>query len=329
VDAVLIDPLEVIDDASVSIVRDLVREKSAALGLPKTVTGSLVNVASELARNQLVHGKRGRISVIEQERDGIAGLEIIALDEGNGIASPTDALLGRPRETGSLGVGLSAVLELADEVDFDVRVGEGTCVWARKFAEPRSKRRQVGIYGRPHPDEAISGDHACFVRSKSALLVAVTDGLGHGVLARDASDHAIDIVRARSDDSLPAMFGAVHEGLEQTRGAVMAATRFSSEGRAETACVGNVSVHAHGPQLARRFSGLSFVLGAPGPPRRVVTESIDLGPRDALILFTDGLTTQADADDLALLREHPLVIAHQLVKRFARTTDDALVLVAR
>jgi hypothetical protein len=37
----------------------------------------------------------------------------------------------------------------------------------------------------------------------------------------------------------------------------------------------------------------------------------------------------AIADDLALLREHPVVIAHQLFERFGREDDDALVLVAK
>ena len=48
-------------------------------------------------------------------------------------------------------------LPAADEVDIDVRLGEGTCVWARKFASPVPKAREVAIFGRPCEGEAVSG----------------------------------------------------------------------------------------------------------------------------------------------------------------------------
>jgi anti-sigma regulatory factor (Ser/Thr protein kinase) len=323
------DALEVIDEASLSLVRERVREEATALGLPSTVTGSLVNVSSELTRNQLSHARRGEVAVRSIRRGEVPGLEIIAADRGEGITSPTNALLGPPRSTKSLGVGLAAVLELADEVDVDVRLGEGTCVWARKFAEPVAKQRQVGIFGRPFPGERESGDHAGFVRSGDSLLVGVVDGLGHGAPAREASNLAVRTMRAHAAAPLAELLDAIHHAIADTRGAVMAVSRFTDREHTDTACVGNVSVHLNGPQLARRVSGPSFVLGAPGPVRRIATESCLVGSWDALVVFTDGLSTRADAGDLALLREHPIVIAHQLTERFGRTTDDALVLVVR
>jgi hypothetical protein len=46
-------------------------------------------------------------------------------------------------------------------------------------------------------------------------------------------------------------------------------------------------------------------------------------------MFSDGITSRADlSEDLELLRQPPVVIAHQLVARHARGTDDVLVLVA-
>src|SRR6185295_18454260 len=91
--------------------------------------------------------------------------------------------------------GLSSVLRLADEVDFDVRIGEGTCVFARKLVEPPPHKSEVAIFGRPHVGERISGDDAAFVRDGSSLLIAVADGLGHGSEARAASGAAVSFVR--------------------------------------------------------------------------------------------------------------------------------------
>ncbi|CAN5855427.1 hypothetical protein BH11MYX2_BH11MYX2_26670 [soil metagenome] len=59
-------------------------------------------------------------------------------------------------------------------------------------------------------------------------------------------------------------------------------------------------------------------------------ESAPIEPNETLLVYTDGIASRASiAEDFALLREHPIVIAHQLVERFARDDDDVLVLVAR
>jgi anti-sigma regulatory factor (Ser/Thr protein kinase) len=329
----------ILDTASVAVVRQQVRERARALGLPETVTGSLVNVASELGHNQLAHARQGRIALRALERDGILGLELIAADAGGGIRAPSEALRPEPRvpETSdpalrtSLGVGLAAVIEHADETDFDVRMGEGTCVWARKFARSAPRRRELGIYGRPYPGESVSGDDATFVREEELLLVGLADGLGHGQLARVAARLAVDTLRAQHASALEHILATAHGELQKTRGAVMATARIHElSGELETASVGNAAVRLCGPQLNRRFAGRSFVLGAPGNARRPVTEQQLVGSRDVLVLFSDGLSSRADPEtDLDLLREHPIVIAQQLVERFARDNDDVLVLVAR
>ena len=328
-----------LDAASVSLVRREVRERSAALELPEVVTGRLVNIASELGHNQLAHARGGVIALRALERDGVAGLEVIAADRGPGIRAPSTALRGIPRVPESsdpalrtsLGVGLAALLEHADESDFDVRLGEGTCVWARKFARPVARRREIGMYGVPYPDELASGDDAVFVRDRDQLLIGLADGLGHGPHARVAARGAVEALREQRAAPLQEILARAHDALQTTRGAVMACVRVDeAAGELESANVGNVSVRLCGPQLHKHFSGRSFVLGSPGNLRSPLMERAALGPRDALILFSDGVTSRMNLEnELDLLREHPLVIAHQFVERFGRGNDDMLVLVAR
>jgi serine/threonine protein phosphatase PrpC len=212
-----------------------------------------------------------------------------------------------------------------------VRMGEGTCVWARKFARSAPRRREIGIYGRPYPGEPISGDDAAFVREDELLLVGLADGLGHGQPARVAARLAVDTLRAQSASALEHILGIAHSELQKTRGAVMATARIHEpSGELESASVGNASVRLCGPQLNRRFAGRSHVLGTPGSVRKPLTEQERIGSRDVLVLFSDGLSSRAALEsDLDLLREHPIVIAEQLVERFARDNDDVLVLVAR
>jgi anti-sigma regulatory factor (Ser/Thr protein kinase) len=333
-------PIPLLDEASVALVREHVRREARALGLPEPIVGALVNVASELGHNQLAHGRYGQMTVRPASRDGVVGLEVVAADAGDGIASPTQALHPELRanegEPGarkrSLGVGLAAVAELADETDFDVRVGEACCVWARKFAEPPQRRQEVGIFGRACAGEEVSGDDGLFARRDDALVLAVADGLGHGGPARAASALAMQVLASNIDEAPDRALLRCHAEIGETRGAVMAVAHVHEPGRAaQVACVGNVSAHLVGPRGAYRLTGHSFVLGAPGRTPKVLIEQRALERNEVVILFTDGLSTKTDIEgelDL-LLREHPVVIAHQLVERFGRAHDDALVVVAR
>ncbi|WP_394842338.1 SpoIIE family protein phosphatase [Pendulispora brunnea] len=330
-----LDRTPMIDEASVALVREQVRAIGAELSLSKTVIGSLVNVASELGHNQLRHARRGSIAIRRIERGGVPGLEIVAADTGDGIVHPAQAIQGKARGESSggdsLGVGLAAVVELADEVDFDVRMQEGTCIWARKFAAAVPRRRQVGIYGRPHPEERISGDDGMFVRQDDALLVGVADGLGHGYLARDASSRAVETVREHAPLGIERTLEKCHATLAGTRGAVMTVARVNEPGdTVEAAYAGNVNLHIYGPRGARRGMGPSIVLGMPNTKPKAWREDHALDGRDVLVLFSDGLTTRTDIDgEFDLLREHPIVVAQALADRFGRDNDDLLVLVAR
>lgn len=329
------DRIPIFDEASVALVRERVREVGSAQKLPEARAAALVSAASELGHNQLRHARAGEIVVRPIERDGVAGIEVIAADLGDGLLDPSTALKGEPRvpsssdDRTSLGIGLSAALELADEMDFDVRIGSGTCVWARKFAGEFRRRRQVGIYGRPCPGERISGDHAVFLHNETDLLVAVADGLGHGPPAWDASVPGVAAVRAASAEPLDRILERVHGALAGTRGAVMALARVPEPGETvQTASVGNVSVHVYGVHKSWGNAGTSFVLGTPGKMRKPILVDHTIEGRDVLVLFSDGVTIRVDLEP-DLLFEHPVVIAHQLVQRFGRNNDDALVLVAR
>jgi anti-sigma regulatory factor (Ser/Thr protein kinase) len=322
------DPgIPVIDEASVSLVRERVREEGVRVGLGTTATAALASVASELGHNQLRHAHGGVVLVRGCLRGAEVGIEVVAADRGSGITDVAAALEGRPSRPGSLGVGLSAVLELSDEVDIDVRLGEGTCIWARKFEASGFRRPRVGVFGRPYPGERVSGDDAGFARTGEALRIGVVDGLGHGDAARDASVRAARVLSAAGDVAPDLVVADCDRRLLRTRGAVMVAARLDATGGLSVAGVGNVAAHTYGRGPSWRFGGSSFVLGAPGGARRIAVEAHHLDDRDVLLLFSDGIRSRIDlTGELDLLREHPVVVAQRVVERFAREDDDVLVM---
>lgn len=325
------DSIPVLDEASLSLVRAKARDVATAQGLGAVEAERLTTIASELGRNQLRHARRGQIAVRAIARGAHAGVELVAADEGSGIVDPTSALEGKPRLEGSLGVGLASARALAYEMDVDVRIREGTCVRARVFAGEPPKRREIGIYGRPYRDEPRSGDHGCFDREDDRLVLALCDGLGHGDPARSAAGEAMRTFAQNRTASPLAILEACHRALGPTRGAVMAVLAVrEGDGRLDLASVGNITIELVQPRDARRFGGTSFVLGSTQRGWRAEATQDTMTRDEAVVLFTDGISSRASIEgDFALLRAHPIAIAHQLVARFGREDDDVLVLVAR
>lgn len=326
------DPLPILDAASVSLARERVREMGRSLGLTTEIIESVAIVASELATNQLRHARHGRLAVRATRRGSVPGIEVIAVDRGPGLPSLERPKVAQHGPLDGLGAGLAAVRRLSDEVDFDVRLLQGTAITARRFAEPMPAFAEVAIVGRPYPGEAVSGDDGIAVRTETGLVVAVADGLGHGLPAHEASGRAMAIVLERPDESIPALVGGIHEGLSGTRGCALALARFErASRRLHGACVGDVSMHLYERRQASYFASTAQTLGDTRRPlRRLLDEERSIEPGAVLVLFSDGLTTHATLkDELDVLRRTPLSIAHHLLAEFARDNDDALVLVAR
>jgi hypothetical protein len=121
---------------------------------------------------------------------------------------------------------------------------------------------------------------------------------------------------------------ATHAALARTRGAVMTVARVHDEGDVALAGVGNVAAHSFGFGSRWRFGGSSSFLGDAMVRHRAASEARQLGPHDVLVLCSDGLRSRVDLPaDPGLIREHPAVVAQQVLEQFARSEDDALVLV--
>lgn len=325
-----LDATLTLDEGSVSEARERVRAVGRAQGLPETEVERMAIVVSELARNQLAHAHGGAVAVLPVTRGGVRGVEVIAADRGAGIADPTAALSGQGNAVGSMGAGLASVVRQADEVDFDVRWGEGTCVRARKYVTPPPYRSEVGLLCRAYPGELISGDHALWIWSEEALVVGVVDGLGHGPEAREAADRAIELMRERPLLAPEQILDRCDAGLKGTRGAAMGIVRLERwSGALSHGCVGNIATRVCRPGQVDAMACSPGVLGMPRQHARTLRSGSWLRPGELLVMHTDGLSSRTTIDDAALLRHHPLVVAHELMRRFAKNHDDALVLVAR
>ena len=115
-------------DADVIIARQAVTEWAGEIGLTLFDRTKVVTAASELARNTVVYGGGGVMS-LEIVRDGARqGLRVTFEDQGPGIVDIDRALEDGYSTGGGMGLGLPGARRLVNEFALTSTVGVGTCV---------------------------------------------------------------------------------------------------------------------------------------------------------------------------------------------------------
>jgi serine/threonine-protein kinase RsbT len=119
-------PLRAPED--VSRVRQVTRAWATDLGFTLVEQTKIVTAASELARNAVVYGHGGHVTLEALEDGRRRGLRLRFEDQGPGIPD-TELALKDGYTTGSgLGLGLGGARRLSNEFEIRSTVGEGTCV---------------------------------------------------------------------------------------------------------------------------------------------------------------------------------------------------------
>ncbi len=111
--------------------RQRARELAAELELSSTDQTLLATAISEVARNITHYATRGEVLLrVIRDGDGRAGIQVVASDDGPGIADVERALQDGYTTGGGLGLGLPGARRLVDE--FEIRstpkVGAGSGV---------------------------------------------------------------------------------------------------------------------------------------------------------------------------------------------------------
>lgn len=115
-------------DLDVLTARRGVSEWAKEIGLTTLERTMVVTAASELARNTIIHGQGGEMS-LEVVREGAReGLRLTFEDRGPGIADIDRALEDGYSTGGGMGLGLPGARRLASEFDLRSAAGAGTCV---------------------------------------------------------------------------------------------------------------------------------------------------------------------------------------------------------
>lgn len=112
-----------------------VRRLCAAIGFPETEQFLIATVVSELATNIIHYAGRGEILLTRVQDGAKCGIEVLARDNGPGIADLELAMADNYSTGGTLGLGLPSVKRIMDEFSLESAPGQGVRCLCRKWKE--------------------------------------------------------------------------------------------------------------------------------------------------------------------------------------------------
>lgn len=322
--------LPVHDASQVGAARRAAVAAAERLGAAEEETGKVALIVTELATNLARHGGGGEV-LVRTLTQPAAGLEIVAIDRGPGIASVDRALRDGYSSRGTSGVGLGAVNRVADRCEIFSTHGGGTAVLARIGLDGRARAAEAVVAGVsvPKHGETVCGDAWSWSGDRSRWSVLVADGLGHGPDAAVASAEAVRIFALHAGASGADILAAAHEALRHTRGAAIGLAQVRpGAGELSFTGVGNIGGVALTPQGSRSLVSHAGIVGH--ECRKIQTFSYPWSKESVLVLFSDGLQTRWTLDRYPALRgRDPALLAAVLYRDFARGRDDVTVVVGR
>jgi anti-sigma regulatory factor (Ser/Thr protein kinase) len=320
----------VIEDLShVGEVRRFVNTLAVDFGFDETICGQISIVASELVTNIVKHATRGEVLCVQDDYT----LSIIAIDRGPGIENLSQSMEDGYSTQGTAGNGLGAIKRLASRADFFTDLGKGSVIVASFDKKPRTSKIHCAGFSLPLKSETVSGD-SWESRDEDQgetkdFKIMVADGLGHGLLANQASSQAVESFITFKHTSSLIDIQSLHNALRSTRGAAVAVAYINIDQPVVEYCgLGNIAGSLVTRTNMRKLVSYNGTAGH--QLRKVQSLSYPMEDETLLIMHSDGISTHWNISDYpGLFIRDPLVIAAVLYRDFDRGNDDITVVVAR
>ena len=318
----------VADTSQVGDARRRVRALTEQHGWPELAAARAALLVTELATNIVTHAGSGQILAALDD----AGLGVLALDRGAGMAHPDACRVDGYSTAGTLGHGLGAIERQSDALSIASWPGRGTAVLARidSPTAPAGPGRQPPVLGAvviAAPGEEACGDAWSAQTSAGVTTLLVIDGLGHGVDAARAAHAGVVEFQRVPDRSPTRCVDDIHAALRATRGGALAVARVDPASATITFVgIGNIAgTHVGRDGRVRRMVSHNGIAGHNA--RRIQAFEYPCGP-GWLVMHSDGIDTRWSLDRYpGMAPFDPMLIAGLLYRDHLRGRDDASVVV--
>ena len=304
------------------------------MGFSELRQGQLAIIVTEAAGNIAAHAGRGELLLIPWQFKNDCGMDVLAVDNGQGIRDVGRSLEDGYSTAGTAGQGLGAMSRLAAVLQIYSAPSRGTALLARVFRESPTAERSSSEYAVGAISIAMTGETECgdawsahFTTDRSVYIVA--DGLGHGPLAAEAAREAVRVFQEAPHLPPVRILTDAHLALAKTRGAsVSIAEILHDKAVINYAGVGNVAGYVYDQGKTRSMVSMNGTLGH--SIGRIQHFSYPWEKSSALIMHSDGLATRWNMDQYpGLPGRHPALLASVLYRDFCRRRDDVTILVSR
>ncbi len=316
------------DQSRVGEARRAASELAQQEGLDESLVSNVSLVATEICTNLLKHGKGGEVFLTALSPCAGAGVEILSVDRGPGMADVTQCLADGYSSVNTSGTGLGAIARHSTEFDIYSQQPQGTVLVARLQGSD-AVRTSVGTVLKPMSGEQACGDAWGIRERREAMVLLVADGLGHGPLAASASAEAVSAFMSIEDLSPVSVLQQVHAALRGTRGAAVAVAYVGyANSVVRYAGIGNIAGTLIGADKHSQMISHNGTAGFEFP--RLQEFSYPFRDEMLIVMHSDGLQSLWNIDAYPGLRRcDPSLIAGILYRDSARSRDDVCVVVAR
>jgi anti-sigma regulatory factor (Ser/Thr protein kinase) len=212
------------DATQISEARRTAQLLADRLEFSETRRGEVGIVVTELARNALVHGKKGHVLILPVVDETSPRLDIVAIDRGPGITNLGQALEDGFSTSTTPGTGLGAVKRMANDLQVFSMPAKMTAVMARLGLRRGEEMRDgsgIGAVCVPIKGEKLCGDGWGYHRRGHTDSFIVVDGLGHGPSAAEAAHEALHIFELYPEMGPAELLDEMHHAMQKTRGAAI------------------------------------------------------------------------------------------------------------
>ncbi|MBP9091905.1 SpoIIE family protein phosphatase [bacterium] len=236
----------------------------------------------------------------------------------------------------TLGGGLGALKRLSDSVEISSAPGKGTVIQClvsqsvqgrvKSNLLEKSPALEIGFISVPHPAEIVCGDGAAAVVMDKMVSILVTDGLGHGEGAAEASRRAVELFRQNAFDSPTSLVRRIHAELATTRGAALALAQIDLMSDLLTFVgVGNITARIYSRYSSFGCVSIQGIVG--GALGSLKPYEYEWSPGSRMLMYSDGILSAAKLTERTVSSAN--MTAAEIYRDFSRMNDDATVVVVK
>ncbi|MBS1587717.1 MAG: SpoIIE family protein phosphatase [Bacteroidetes bacterium] len=323
------------DRSYFSLLKKEIHNLVTGAGFSATKTGEVDLIISEITSNLVKHGGGGEILFkINKEGDN-AVAEIIAIDNGKGMADAGKMVQDGVSTTNTLGHGLGSMKRLADTFQVYSLKDWGTIILCRVYKKPLppfTKKPIVDVrsVNVPKPGEKFCGDGYASMSYPGRTQIFLADGLGHGEEAHNAVAKAVACLPQYKDEAPCEIMRNLHKDVKRTRGLVGTMIAYEHAEKKWRICgIGNIATKIQTAGVSKSYLAYNGIVGMNIPT--TLNEQIVSAERGQIIIMcSDGIKSHWDVQKYAGIQKYDLsILAAAIYKDFARRTDDMSVLVSR